>query len=143
LLKPDPRYDALQVLTRLEKGNRTLDQILETAAERGGGLSGKDQALFNALVFGILRWRGRLDWFIKHFSKTPLRRIDPGILNILRLGAFQLLYMERIPASAAVNTSVEMAKSVGAPWVVRFVNGLLRNLARGHKDVIKRTRSSV
>jgi 16S rRNA (cytosine967-C5)-methyltransferase len=136
LLKPDPRYDALQVLTRLEKGNRTLDQILETAAERGGGLSGKDQALFNALVFGILRWRGRLDWFIKHFSKTPLRRIDPGILNILRLGAFQLLYMERIPASAAVNTSVEMAKSVGAPWVVRFVNGLLRNLARGHKDVI-------
>ena len=134
-MKPDPRYEALRVLTRLEKDNRTLDQVLEGAADRGVGLSGKDQALFNALVFGVLRWRGRLDWFIKHFSKTPLRRIDPDILNILRLGSFQLLYMERIPASAAVNTSVEMAKSLAPPWVVRFVNGLLRNLVRAHQSV--------
>ena len=110
--------------------------MLEAAADRDVGLSGKDQALFNALVFGVLRWRGRLDWFIKHFSKTPLRRIDPAILNILRLGTFQLLYMERIPASAAVNTSVEMAKSVAARWVVRFVNGLLRNLVRAHQSVV-------
>lgn len=135
-MKPDARYEALWILTRLEKDNRTLDQVLEAAADRGVGLSGKDQSLFNALVFGVLRWRGRLDWFIKHFSKTPLRRIDPDILNILRLGTFQLLYMERIPASAAVNTSVEMAKPLAAPWVVRFVNGLLRNLARAHQGTV-------
>ena len=88
-MKPDARYEALWILTRLEKDNRTLDQVLEVAADRGVGLSGKDQALFNALVFGVLRWRGRLDWFIKHFSKTPLRRIDPDILNILQNGKDQ------------------------------------------------------
>lgn len=131
----DPRHLALYVLTTLDKGDRTLDQVLDGLETRTARLSGRDQALFTALVFGVLRWRGRLDWFIKHFSKTPLRRISPEVLNILRLGAFQILYLDRIPASAAVNTAVEMTKSAGAVWIARFVNGVLRNLAREPENV--------
>jgi 16S rRNA (cytosine967-C5)-methyltransferase len=56
-------------------------------------------------------------------------------MNILRLGAFQILYLDRVPASAAVNTSVDMAKSAAAVWTVRFVNGVLRNLARNAENV--------
>ncbi len=133
--RADPRRLALYVLTRLEKGDPTLDQILDGITPKTARLSRKDQSLFNALVYGVLRWRGRLDWFITHFSKTPFRRIAPGVLNILRLGAFQILYMDRIPDAAAVHTSVELAKTEAAAWTVRFVNGVLRNLTRDRQGL--------
>lgn len=98
-------------------------------------MSPRDRALFNALVYGVLRWRGRLDWMIGQFSKTPLHRIDRPVLNILRLGAFQIAFLDRVPVSAAVHTSVELVKSISAPWVVRFANAVLRNLARGHTSL--------
>jgi len=131
----DPRRLALYVLTALDQGRKTLDSILDEIAAKAARLSRRDQSLFTALVFGVLRWRGRLDWFIGSFSKTPLPRMAPEILLILRLGAFQILYLDRVPASAAVHTSVEMAKSKAAVWGVRFVNAVLRNLARNHQNV--------
>jgi 16S rRNA (cytosine967-C5)-methyltransferase len=125
------RKNALMILNRLDSGQDTLDNLVENVvmADR------RDRALLNALVYGVLRWRARLDWIIAHFSKTPLVNIDPPILNILRLGLFQIMYLDRVPDSAAVNTSVEMAKSIAAIWTVRFVNGLLRNAIRHYKDV--------
>ena len=131
----DPRKAALWVLNRLDEGRKTLDQVLDDLPAERSRLSRRDRALLNALVYGVLRWRGRLDWMIGYFSKTPLLRIDPEVLNILRLGAFQIVYLERVPHSAAVNTSVEMAKSVAAPWVIRFVNGVLRSVAGNYKSV--------
>jgi 16S rRNA (cytosine967-C5)-methyltransferase len=104
-----------------------LDRILE---ESGKTFSRRDHALISALTYGVMRRRAELDWMIAHFSRTPLSKIDPPILNILRLGVYQIRFMDRIPVSAAVNTAVEMAKTVSGTWVVRFVNGLLRNVAR-------------
>jgi 16S rRNA (cytosine967-C5)-methyltransferase len=104
--------------------------------EAAGGLrDGRDRDLLNAILFGVLRWRGRLDHIIAHFSKTSLAKIDPPILNILRVGLFQLIFLTRIPASAAVHTSVEMAKSEGAPWIGAFVNAILRRAATEHASV--------
>ena len=98
-------------------------------------LSRLDRSLVNALVFGVIRWRGKIDFTIKHFSKTPLKKIKPEILNCLRLGIFQILYMSKIPDSAAVNTAVNLAKKNGPPWVVKFVNGMLRNVTKNKETI--------
>ena len=131
----DPRRLALSVLNRLETEGHTLDRILDDSAAQVGKLSKPDRNLFNELVFGVLRWRGRLDWTIGCFSKTSLKRIEPKVLNILRMGAYQIMYLTRIPDSAAVNTSVELTKSGAPRWVTGFVNGLLRRISRDHLSV--------
>ena len=129
------RQIALEILNELDQGRRTLDSILEDY--NGGGVfdSKPERALTQALVYGVLRWRSRIDYLINHFSRTRFNKINPNILNILRLGLFQIIYLDRIPDSAAVNTAVELAKSCGAPWVVGFVNALLRKAAREFKTV--------
>ena len=131
----DPRQTALWTLNALEGGTATLDRVMAAAFEAAPQLDRRDRGLANALVYGVQRWRGRLDWIITHFSRTPLARMDPAIRNILRLGLFQIAFMERIPVSAAVNTAVEMAKQTAAPWAARFVNGVLRSAARGLENV--------
>jgi 16S rRNA (cytosine967-C5)-methyltransferase len=119
----------------LNKGHYTLDRLLEDVFREKTLFSKKDRALLQALVYGVLRWRQRLDWIIDYFSKTRQNKIDPKVLNILRLGLFQIIYLDRIPVSAAVNTSVELTKTVAGPWVVRYVNGLLRNTVREYRHV--------
>jgi 16S rRNA (cytosine967-C5)-methyltransferase len=129
------RTASLDILNALDQGNDTLDNILDKVLSRHAFFSKKDRALLQAVVYGVLRWRAKLDWIIAHFSATRLNRIDSKVMNILRLGLFQIIYLDRIPVSAAVNTSVEMAKSVTEPYVVRFVNALLRNAARKYQQV--------
>ena len=132
---PDARRKALAVLNQLAQNRLTLDGILERMLGANSRLSRNDRALANMLIFGVLRWQGKLDWIINHFSNTPLKKINPGILNILRLGIYQILYLNRVPTSAAVNTSVELAKRSSPVWIVQFVNGLLRNVARHHENI--------
>lgn len=130
------RNTALDVLNTLDKNRfQTLDTALETALRKNERFTKRDRALIQTLVYGVLRWRARIDWVIAHFSKTRLDKVDPKVLNILRLAIFQIMYLNRIPVSAAVNTSVEMAKSHASPWVVGYVNGLLRNVAKTHQRV--------
>ena len=130
----DSRKIALFILNTLDKRQKRLDSILEDILNDKEVLPLKrDRGLVYALVYGVLRWRGNLDSIISRFSKTPLNKIEPNILNILRLGLFQIIYLDKIPVSAAVNTSVEMAKSSDAPWIAKFVNGVLRNIARANE----------
>ncbi|MFO7929963.1 MAG: 16S rRNA (cytosine(967)-C(5))-methyltransferase RsmB [Thermodesulfobacteriota bacterium] len=132
----DPRKAALFVLNELARRNSNLDRILDEQANRlFSQMPRRDRALANALVYGVLRWRANLDWHIASFASRPVNRIKPEILNILRIGVFQMMFMSRIPQSAAVNTSVEMAKEFAPGPVVRFVNGLLRNAARSRQAV--------
>ena len=134
MTKSDPRKLALAVLSKQEKSRDTLDRVFKQVVDPHG-LRGKDRALLNALVYGVLRWRGRLDYILSQFSNKALPKIEPVILTILRLGLFQIIYLDRIPNSAAVNTSVELAKSKAPPWVAGFVNGILRNAVRKSADV--------
>ena len=131
----NPRKTALDALNTLTRGKKTLDGILRDIPQHDRYLSRKDRALFTAMVFGVLRWRNRLDHIILHFSKTPIQKIEPGVLNILRLGLFQIIYLDRIPDSAAVNTSVEMTKQIGAIRASGFVNALLRKSAANYGRV--------
>ena len=135
MAEKDARQTAWMVLNRLDGGNKTLDRLLDHYFAGKEILPKRERALFYALVYGVLRWRGRLDWIIRHFSRRPIHKIDPEILNLLRLGLFQITNLDKVPTAAAVNTSVEMAKSVAAPWVAGFVNANLRKMAREHQNV--------
>jgi 16S rRNA (cytosine967-C5)-methyltransferase len=132
----DARNTVLNVLITLDRGRQTLDGILDDITPRTRILSRRDRSLFSALIYGVLRWRGRLDYIISYFSNTPLKKIEPGILNILRLGLFQIIYLDRIPDSAAVNTSVELTRKIGASHAAGFVNALLRKAAVNYGNVV-------
>lgn len=130
----DARSLALSILNRLDRAPRHLDGVME-AALTASPLPRREIGLTYALVYGVQRWRGRLDYILSRFSKTPIPKIDPPILNILRMGTFQILHLDRIPDSAAVNTAVNLAKTAAPRWTARFVNGVLRNVARQGRAV--------
>ncbi|MBU0544680.1 MAG: 16S rRNA (cytosine(967)-C(5))-methyltransferase RsmB [Proteobacteria bacterium] len=130
----DARSLALHILNKLNKSNRTLDSLLEEF-QKDHLLSNRERALFNALVYGVLRWKGRLDWIISHLSKMHINKTKPEVLNILRIGLFQIIYLNRIPVSAAVNTSVEMAKHSAGERGAGYVNAILRKASREHETL--------
>jgi len=130
----DPRRSALEVLNRLSARRQSLDKLMETA-HAGGSLDQRDRNLFTTLVYGVLRWQGRLDWIIAVLSSRPFEKIHPRVLNILRLGLFQLLFLDRVPDAAAVNTAVRLARTTGAAWAAGYVNALLRSFLRKQDDL--------
>jgi 16S rRNA (cytosine967-C5)-methyltransferase len=132
--KDDARKAALHVLNQVDRGRRTLDSILADIGADAFAIK-RERALFNALVYGVLRWRGCIDHIIDHYSRIRLNKIDPKVLNILRLGIFQIGYMDRVPDAAAVNTSVDLVKTLAAPWIVGYVNAILRNASRSYRMV--------
>ena len=135
-LQPSPaqhttpgRLLALQTLLAVERHGCFADDAFATFAARGK-LSPEDQALAFELVYGVLRHRARLDWQLNAVASRPLHRLPAVVAAILRLGAYQMRYLDRIPVSAAVNESVKLAKGVkGRDWR-GMVNGILRNLTR-------------
>jgi 16S rRNA (cytosine967-C5)-methyltransferase len=138
--EPSPGFEvrrtALGILNRVGQSSQTLDAAMQAVFDQTQMWSRRDRALLNALVYGVLRWRGRLDYIINGQSKIRITRIDPNVLNILRIGLFQIAYLSRIPSAAAVNTSVELVKSTGAPWVIGYVNAVLRNAAKNYHGVV-------
>ncbi len=132
----DPRRTACDILTALDAGIRegrkqTLDNLIENRFDPSFQLMNqRDRNFTYAIVYGVLRTRGKLDWVIGQSSKSGLKKIDPYVQNILRMALFQVMNMSRVPASAAVNTAVALAKASSPPWVVGFVNGLLRGAVR-------------
>lgn len=92
--------------------------------------SREERALATEIVYGVLRRRNTLDWIIEQFSRRTLDKMTPWIRNILRLSVYQLLFLDRIPVSAACNQGVELAKKRGHLGVSKFVNGVLRSIAR-------------
>jgi 16S rRNA (cytosine967-C5)-methyltransferase len=128
------RQTALLLLVQLEsRGQGTdLGALLDQNLTRSS-LSKEDRALLHELVFGVVRQRGYLDWQIDQLSKVP--RLAPAVRNILRLGAYQLLFLDRIPPFAAVSTAVDLAKEASGVAGGRLVNGLLRNLLRRKKTL--------
>jgi 16S rRNA (cytosine967-C5)-methyltransferase len=127
------RRAALRVLERVREGD-LVDRALDDAAS-AAGLDGRDRAWLQELVYGTLRLRGRLDHLLEAVARGGTARIDPVVLDVLRLGAYQLLEMGSVPPYAAVSQSVDLAREGGAPRAAGFVNGVLQNLRRRAADV--------
>ncbi|MGD0621249.1 MAG: 16S rRNA (cytosine(967)-C(5))-methyltransferase RsmB [Thermacetogeniaceae bacterium] len=102
---------------------------------RRPALEARDAGLLTELVYGVLRRQNTLDWVIDQFSKVPVARMNYITRNIVRLGVYQLLFLERVPVSAACNESVELAKTWRLGDLSGFVNGLLRNIARRRDEI--------
>jgi 16S rRNA (cytosine967-C5)-methyltransferase len=130
-----PRDLALGALIRLARDSGFSSNVLDRLFRANRSLDDRDRAFVSQLVQGVIRWRLRLDWIIGGAAHFPLPKIDPRVLDILRLALYQIFFLDRVPESAAVNEAVNQAKAVHAGHVVSFVNGLLRNICR-HKDRI-------
>ena len=125
----DARYGAFDILQRVEQGGYA-DRLLDLYLQRHPTMDARERGLLTELVYGILRLRGRLDFALALFSRQKLQGLEPGALRLLRLGAYQLLELDRIPAHAAVHATVELARQVGLDRVAGLINGTLRSLER-------------
>jgi len=120
------RLAAFEILLRVQEQGAYASELLHS--ERLASLSAADRGLCTELVMGALRWQSALDEDIRSVSSQKLNRIDAEVLVALRLGAYQLRFLDRIPAHAAVNESVELVKRARKKSAAPFVNAVLRKL---------------
>src|SRR5919109_780139 len=129
-IHPQPvRKLALRVLCGVETSGRFADQLIAALAA-AHGLTPQARAFLRELCYGVLRWRNRLDWMLQQCSDRCLASLTPAVRNLLRLGAYQLCFMDHLPPYAAVSETVQLAKQVGHAGVVAYVNAVLRSLER-------------
>jgi 16S rRNA (cytosine967-C5)-methyltransferase len=121
---------ALRVLNSLDLRQGFPEPYLDRAFRGDPSLNERDRAFSVHLVQGVFRWRLRLDWIIRKAVNFPFKKIEPSVLNILRIALFQIFFMDRVPESAAVNEAVRQAGDMGRRHVAGFVNGILRNICR-------------
>ena len=120
------RRAAFEILREVEAG--AFSSILLAAHEPA--LKPSDRALTHELVLGVLRWQLWLDKSIEHFAKRSVASLDLAVRLVLRLGLYQLRFLERVPASAAVNESVNLVRSARVSSAAAFVNAVLRRAIR-------------
>ncbi|MFZ5592099.1 MAG: transcription antitermination factor NusB, partial [Bacillota bacterium] len=129
------RDAALRVLLDVEKEQAyagiSLHRVLSA-----GGMNKKERALATQLVYGVLRTRYTLDWMLEQFVSRPLGELDVVVRNGLRLAVYQLCYLTRIPAPAAVNEAVEQARRFRQYGAVKFVNAVLRRFLREKERIV-------
>jgi 16S rRNA (cytosine967-C5)-methyltransferase len=118
---------AFDALERWERDGATAEAALEQACR---GADPRERALALELTLGVLRWRSGLDDLLSRMLKQPLNRLHPAVLEVLRLGLYQLRHVTRTPARAVVHESVELCRQVDVPWATGLVNGVLRRYDR-------------
>ena len=124
------RYEAVRILVRVEQDKAFADIALEHALDQAR-LDPRDASLCTELVYGTLRWRRHLDWRLMPHSNRPLAKLDPWVRALLRLTAYQILFLDRVPRWAAVDEAVSLARLKSrAPGPAEFVNAVLRSLTR-------------
>ncbi|MCU1224091.1 MAG: Fmu (Sun) domain protein [Edaphobacter sp.] len=125
------RLAAFEVLTLVGQNKGHSDELLHSA--RVDALSPEDRNLTTTLVMGVLRWQIALDARIRTLLQRPEQRLAEPVAIALRLGAFQLLHLDRIPAHAALSESVELCRAAGEPHATGMVNAVLRKLAAAQR----------
>jgi 16S rRNA (cytosine967-C5)-methyltransferase len=129
-----PRQIAARVLQQRRVGGGFVEDLLENALH-GASLSPADRGLCQEITYGVVRWQATLDWLIAR--KTSGREQKPGLQNLLRLGLYQIFWLDRIPDHAAVNETVELAKQNGFGSQAGFVNAVLRGYLREQDETRK------
>ena len=120
---------ALKILYKIDKekaySNIALNEEIKNNRQK---LNEKDIGLISEIVYGVTTWRLTLDEIVKKYSKIRIKKISPWIINILRMGIYQIIFLDKIPKSAAVNESVNLAKRYGHSSSSNFVNAILRKV---------------
>lgn len=133
--RSNPRFLAVETLNKSEESEEFLKDLVDEQLSHSV-LKRVDQGLFMELVFGTVRMKRTLDYVLSQFSSRPLAKIQPALLNVLRTAVYQILYLDRIPPSAAVNEAVKLARAFGHEGTAKFANGLLRQVLRGRDSLL-------
>ena len=140
------RETALKILYKIDEENAYSNIVLNNEIKKQKeNLNAKDISLISEIIYGVTTWKLTLDEIIKKYSKIKLKKISKWILNILRMSIYQIIFLDKIPKSAAVNEGVKLAKRYGNKGSVGFVNAVLRKVDKKdytelfeEKDNIKR-----
>lgn len=127
------RYIVYELLEKLEKNaysNLVLNNLLQNSE-----LDARDKAFVSRIFYGVIERRETLDYIISMYSSKPLQKLDIQTKNVLRMGIYQLIYMDTVPDNAAVNESAELIKKLGKKSAAGFVNAILRSFIRDNKKI--------
>ena len=124
-----PRLIAIRVVERVQRAGAYADLALHHALVQSR-MPAADRGLATELVYGTLRWRGRLDYLISKALDRDLAKLEPLVTSALRVGAYQLFFSDRIPANAAVDEAVRCVRAMGLERATGLVNAVLRRLTR-------------
>ena len=127
------RVAAYEALSAVSAGNADLPTAIAFARDHLH--DDRDRALATEIATGVQRWRAALDHLIVHFSKRSLDRLDSEVVEILRLSAYQMLHLTRVPASAIVDDAVDLTRRAGKPSASGFVNAVLRQISRRRSNL--------
>ncbi len=131
------RRVAVEVLIRIHRDSGFSNIVLDTAL-RENNLSSADKGLVSRLVYGVTERRLTIDYVLGQFCTMKLTKMHPAVAEILRTGVYQLLFMDKIPVSAAVNEAVKLAKAMGQYKAAGMVNAVLRNVDRKRDTLFDR-----
>lgn len=110
---------AVKILNRVDRTDAYLDKLLEIEI-KNSELSGADKSLLFEIVHGVMRWLGRIDWILNGFYKGQFSKCIPNVKNALRVALYQILFLDKVPAYAAVNEAVEFVKKTTGAKACRF-----------------------
>lgn len=126
---------ALDVLLEVTEHGAYSSQVLRAVLEKYQYMEKYERAFLTRLVEGTIQHMIELDYVIDQFSKVKVKKMKPVIRNILRMGVYQIQYMDSVPDSAACNEAVKLARKSGFSTLSGFVNGVLRNIARNRNSI--------
>lgn len=128
-IKNSPRQKAFEILLKIHVSNAYSNLTLDTYLQKDN-MDPRDKAFISALVYGVCERQITLDYNLSQYLKHPIKKLKPEVLIILRLGAYQILFMDKVPASAAINESVNLTKSNKSAFASGLVNAVLRNVSK-------------
>lgn len=129
-----PRGTAVKILNRIDRSDAYLDKLLD-AELRSDELNELDKGLMNEIVTGVVRWQMKLDWVLTGFFHGNFTKAETNIKNALRVALYQILFLDKVPQSAAVNEGVEFIKRMRGQKVADLVNAVLRNIIRNIENI--------
>lgn len=125
----DARFEAVNILVRIEKDKSYSAIAISDALKKIHFSDQRETSFAVSLIYGVLEHRLTLDYNISLYLKGSINRVKSNVMNIIRVGAYQLLYLDKIPVSAAVNESVKISKKMGLSFASGMINAVLRKIA--------------
>lgn len=129
-----PRGVAVKILSRFERSDAYLDKLLDFEY-RTGNLSALDKSLLTEILYGVIRWKNKLDFVLIGFYNGDYMKCLNLIKNALRVALYQMLFLDKVPIPVAINESVELVKKIQGDRLAGVVNGVLRNIARNIDNI--------
>lgn len=135
----DDRFLAYKILSKIEHDKAYSNITLENVLNKNEASSA---SFVRALVYGVLERKITLDYYLSELLTQPIKKLNPNVLTILRLGAYQILYMDKVPVSAAVNESVKLSRKVKCGYASGLINSVLRKISTENIE-IKKTNNNI